>query len=134
MLPNGGYLLGDSAYALTTYVMNPFPHPPISHREARFNKLLSSMRMAVERVYGQLKGHWRMLKTFIPCTDYPCCVKIIHVCCILHKICIDRENIRPDDEMALIEREEEQGPEAVVNAQDGIQKREYLAHLALDLY
>jgi hypothetical protein len=118
--------------------MKAFPdYYILNHRERHFNKVLSSMRMVVERAFGCLKGQWRILSKEIYCTDIERIIKIIHACCILHNLCIDMGDILSDD----IDREledninDEYDDEANERREEtaGIQKREYLADLLMNL-
>ena len=69
-IPGGTYIIADAAYPLRTYIMKAFPdYYILTHRERRFNKILSSMRMVVERAFGCLKERWRILLKEIYCTD-----------------------------------------------------------------
>ncbi|KAL6457326.1 hypothetical protein MHYP_G00342890 [Metynnis hypsauchen] len=55
-----GWLLGDSGYALQTWLMTPLCNPQ-TDRERRYNSLHSRTRSVVERAIGQLKNRWRCL-------------------------------------------------------------------------
>ena len=47
------YLYGDSAYALTPYMMTPFPSLNITPEKAEFNQKMSKVRQAVEWSFGK---------------------------------------------------------------------------------
>ena len=92
------------------------------------------MRMVVEQAFGCLKGRWRILLKEIYCTDIERTIKIIHACCILHNLCIDTGDLLSED----IDREIEDDDEyEVANERReetaGVQKREYLANLLMNL-
>jgi hypothetical protein len=115
--------------------MKAFPNYYIlTSREHHFNKILSSMRMIVERAFGHLKERWRILLKEIYCISIERIIKIIHACCILHNICIDMgdllfsENIdrEMDDNIDNDEHEAENEEREEIA---GAQKREYLANL-----
>jgi hypothetical protein len=102
------------------------------------------MRMVVERAFGQLKGRWRILSKEVNCTDLERITKIIHACCILHNICIDKgdllsfEDEIEDDSSEGGDEENEDDEEAFIENEGrertaGIQKREYLADLLMNL-
>jgi hypothetical protein len=67
MMPAGGnrqmlYLYGDPAYHLSHGVISPYgPRKQISQRKRRFNKDLSSHRIAVEHSFGQIFRLWTSL-------------------------------------------------------------------------
>lgn len=77
-------LLGDSAYPLSTWLMKPYPEGAgVTPHQLKFNHILSSCRMAVERAFGRLKIRFRCLLklneshiTFIS--------QIVSACCVLH--------------------------------------------------
>jgi len=54
--------------------------------------------MAVERAFGKLKSRWRILKNVMEITDMETIVDVIDVCCILHNLCIDCDDIWDTDE------------------------------------
>ena len=58
----GPYLVGDSAYPLTPWLIKPFPEGTNDPDEKTFNKELSRARVVVERAFGILKGRWRVLQ------------------------------------------------------------------------
>jgi hypothetical protein len=56
------YLLGDSAYPLSTKMLTPYKRPLADiPRNAEFNDRFSSARVTIEHVYGQLKSRWASL-------------------------------------------------------------------------
>ncbi len=57
------YLLGDSGYVNTPWLMAPYPGQAYTapHDERRFNYAHSSARNVIERAFGQLKHRWRCL-------------------------------------------------------------------------
>ena len=63
MFPENNYMLGDSAYPLTTWLMPPFRD--IGHltpQQRNYNFLHSSSRIVIERAFSLLKGRFRRLK------------------------------------------------------------------------
>jgi DDE superfamily endonuclease len=57
------YVLGDSAYTLSSTILTPYKKPASLHPEnAKFNQILSSMRVRVEHCIGILKNRFQSLK------------------------------------------------------------------------
>ena len=82
------FLIGDPAYALTDWLMKPYPSQNISRSEQKFNRNLSRARVVIEQAFGKLKGRWRCLHKILE-DDVKGCVHVIEACCILHNICQD---------------------------------------------
>ncbi|CAG8519505.1 1594_t:CDS:2, partial [Scutellospora calospora] len=106
-VPGGTYIITDTAYPISTYLMKAFSdYETLTHRERHFNKVLSLIRMIIEQAFGILKGCWRILSKEIYCTDLERIIKIIHACCILHNLCIDREDILSLEEIEIEESQD----------------------------
>uniref|UniRef100_A0A914UQC5 Putative nuclease HARBI1 n=1 Tax=Plectus sambesii TaxID=2011161 RepID=A0A914UQC5_9BILA len=73
-----GLLLGDSAYALSTFLMKPLPNP-VTDPEKRYQKAFLTTRATVERTFGQLKGRWNCLHQELRYSPPRCCA-IIGAC------------------------------------------------------
>ena len=100
----GPYLLGDSAYPLSPWLMKPCPEGTRDPREIAFSKELSSARVKVECAFGVLKSRWRiLLKRFD--SGIPFAIRNAVACAVLHNICI-----RSGDEWDDEEEEDDFGP------------------------
>ncbi|KAL6455128.1 hypothetical protein MHYP_G00364350 [Metynnis hypsauchen] len=82
-----GWLLGDSGYALQTWLMTPLCNPQ-TDRERRYNSLHSRTRSVVERAIGQLKSRWRCLDRtggmLLYRPEKVC--RIVRACGVLHNV------------------------------------------------
>lgn len=87
------HLLGDSGYFLNNWLMIPYENRgSLNRKQKYFNHALSSTRVVIENVFGQLKGRWRILK-FVDVNSIKKVVKIIITCCILHNFCLMNKDI-----------------------------------------
>ena len=87
------FLIGDSAYPLTTWIMKPFAHnTSLTIQQKNYNYALCRARTVVENGFGRLKARWRRLLKRID-MDVDKVPNIITACCILHNLCeINREH------------------------------------------
>lgn len=85
-------LLGDAGYPQYAWLMAPVRYPR-SPAQLRYNKALRRTRAVVETTIGLLKARFLCLARpggellYSP----PKCVRIILACCMLHNICLDRQ-------------------------------------------
>lgn len=91
--PSQYHLIGDAAYGLHINMIVPFPGPELSDEQQTHNTKHSSTRMAVERLFSDLKSRWIRLKA-LRC-EMTLATKIIAVCCVLHNLCINNGDIAP---------------------------------------
>lgn len=91
--PEGTHVLADSAYTLQENVLVPYrDNGYLSPEERYFNRCLSGARATVERAIGLLKMRWRILLNEFPIRRRDLQPFIIYAICILHNICLMREN------------------------------------------
>lgn len=83
----GPYLVGDSAYTLSPWLIKPYPEGTRDPDEILFNKNLSSARVQVECAFGILKGRWRILQKRLD-SRIDFVIKCTVACAVLHNICI----------------------------------------------
>lgn len=86
------FLLGDSAYACSQYLIRPYrDNGHLSSRQNIFNRKLSSGRIVIEHSFGLLKQRFRQL--------YYCKLKGIKKLCHFIRACIVLHNLCNDDKL-----------------------------------
>ena len=90
----GQYLLGDSAYSPTKYMIPLYKAlHTLRHSNQKFNRRLSSIRIDIEHAFGMLKSQWksltglRLILTNHHQYEYACIW--ITVCMVLHNILLN---------------------------------------------
>lgn len=92
-----GYLIGDSGYACSRFLITPYLHPANLSEEA-FNTAHCRTRNTIERVFGWWKRRFHVLHSEIKMKPAKVC-KIIGACAILHNIAISlKEEMDDEDE------------------------------------
>jgi len=85
--PVAPFLLGDSAYPLSSSLIKPYSDMSFDPKERHFNKELSRARVKIENAFGILNSRFRILKTVL--SDKLSMISDIILCCaILHNICL----------------------------------------------
>ena len=93
LIPRGFYLLGDSAFPLTNWLITPFRDCGNLNRQQRdFNKTHAKSRVVIERAYGLLKCRFRRLLR-LDASDMEIMVKSILSACVVHNVCIKGEDL-----------------------------------------
>ena len=127
-LPPDYHMLGDSAYALTDYMLVPFrDNGHLSAVEKRFNSAHSSTRVEVERAIGLLKGKFRRLK-YLEMTKVESMSLVIFAACALHNFVIYHSGIHEDNiDVSDSDNDTENDGEGLT--QTGTEKRHAIAHM-----
>lgn len=87
--PENSYMLGDSAYQPTAWVVVPYKNVNnISIRKTQFNKLMSSPRVKIEHSFGMVKNRFRRILHFSEIRSLKLMNDIVVSACVLHNICI----------------------------------------------
>ncbi|EXX63376.1 hypothetical protein RirG_152920 [Rhizophagus irregularis DAOM 197198w] len=82
LIQDDDYLLGDSAYPISPFLIPPFKDPS-SRKHKKFNQFHSCHRVVIENTFGRLKARFRMLKDLdIKMVKmgvlFTCCAIILH--------------------------------------------------------
>lgn len=94
----GPYLLADSAYKATTFLVKPFRIKAGLHLQEKhaFDRQLSKGRVKVENAFGLLKNRWRILRELN--VDLPFAPTVVGACCALHNYVQLRGESEPHDQ------------------------------------
>ena len=91
-------LVADSAYPLKNWLIKPFSNRGhLLPQKRRFNEKLSAMRSVIEREFGSLKGHWRLLLKKIE-QSHTSVPRSVTAACVLHNFCIMQGDSFDDDD------------------------------------
>ena len=83
-------VVGDSAYPLKTWLLPVLKdNGALTEDQKKFNKELSKARIISEHAFGLIKGRWRVLLKRLD-EDHKRTPDTIVACCVLHNICIMR--------------------------------------------
>jgi len=123
---DNGWLLGDSGYPLSPFLMTPVINATTAADQA-YNKRHSKTRNTIERAFGLLKMRFRCLHKTGGCLQSPPtgCVHIICTCAVLHNICIDNHVPAPSADVE-IEDNDDLPPPATTNNDNGARIRSRL--------
>lgn len=84
-VPTPCILVGDEAFALSSYMMRPYPYKQsrVDRRKENFNYRLCRTRRIVENAFGILVQKWRLFNRPIE-TDIKKTIIIVKTACLLH--------------------------------------------------
>ena len=91
--PFHGYILGDSAYPLTQWLLTPFSNPDTPQKHA-FNLSHKKTRVLIENTFGRLKRRFHLLHSENRHPKIGDIVRDIRACGILHNIAVSKN--QPD--------------------------------------
>nr|XP_043625839.1 protein ALP1-like [Erigeron canadensis] len=82
-----GYLLTDGIYPRWSTFVKAYPHL-VDPKEKKFKRVQEAARKDIERVFGVLKGKWKILERPIRYIYLDKIGKVVEACCILHNMII----------------------------------------------
>lgn len=108
-------LLGDEAFALTEYMMRPYPRSgPLDRKKKVFNYRLSRARRVVECAFGLLRGRWRIFAKPIIASDKTT-TKIVQAAICLHNFLMKSELSMSDANRNYLQMDITQPSEGLVD-------------------
>jgi hypothetical protein len=98
------YVLGDSAYRQSDWMMKPYPAAEEADGtyQRSFNIAHAKARVEVENAFGRLKARWRRMKC-LDTSDVATGTEWIHACVVLHNFCEVRDDLLSLEEVMEVE-------------------------------
>ena len=90
--------VGDEAFAVSKFVLRPYPNKNLSVKKRIFNYRLCRARRMVECTFGILANKWRIFHRPLDVNE-DFCISIIKACCLLHNITRTHEGVEFEDEL-----------------------------------
>lgn len=103
-----GFLVGDAAFQLQTWMMTPFRETQMQEEVAKrrnYNKILSGTRIVIEHAFGMLKGRFRRL-TYVEAKSVEKVSKLCMGACVLHNLSLERGDVWEADGPEIAEEAE----------------------------
>ncbi|KAJ8964337.1 hypothetical protein NQ314_004980 [Rhamnusium bicolor] len=124
--PNNSHII-DAAYGIHPQLLTPYKdNGHLTARQNNYNFCHTLARIAIERAFGLLKSRFRRLLDCLPLTDIQYVPEFILACCVLHNICLGRNDlIDPVHDNANLQRN---CVNRVQNRQGGIAKRQEITN------
>ena len=96
---HGFFIVGDSAYPLSTYLLVPYPNAKPHSAEDAFNFWLSNSRIQIECTFGELIMRFGLFWRTLRFPDLNVCCRIIRAAAKLHNFLVDCREDTADDDM-----------------------------------
>ena len=103
--PTPYFLIGDDAFALSSFMMKPYSKPHMLIEERVFNYRLSRARRVVENAFGIMAARWQILLSTIQVEPKRCQTLVEALVC-LHNLCRMRYPTLPP---GAVDREDDEG-------------------------
>ncbi|XP_037091491.1 putative nuclease HARBI1 [Pollicipes pollicipes] len=99
ILPQNGFIVGDSAFELQSWLMTPFRENQLAEnreKKKKYNYLISSTRVVVEKTFGILKARFRRLSC-VEAQSVQKVAKLIVTAGVLHNISLQEHDFWKED-------------------------------------
>ncbi|KAJ8766698.1 hypothetical protein K2173_004522 [Erythroxylum novogranatense] len=120
------WIVGNSGFPLTDWVLVPYTHQHLTWAQHTFNEKIEHIQGVAKEAFMRLKGRWACLqkRTEVKLQDLPV---LLGACCVLHNICEMRNEVMdPDLHFQLFD--DEMIPENNLRSVGAIQARDHIAH------
>lgn len=123
-LPNNTFIIGDSAYNVSEWLISPFKnYGAITQLQKDFNFKLSSTRMVIEMAFGLLKNRFRRILHFCELSNMNLIVNLVLAACVLHNICIIRNDETIIDSVEIDDNDADMDEIGIDGVEHGIEHR-----------
>lgn len=107
--PNNTHLIGDAIYGLHQHLMVPYPdNGSLTKQQKNYNLCHSSGKMMIKQAFALLKERWRSLLYVLAISRVDFTFDHILACCVLHNICLLKEDKIQLQEQIVVDMEETQ--------------------------
>ncbi|KAL6279216.1 hypothetical protein ACE6H2_016097 [Prunus campanulata] len=120
------WIVGNSGFPLTDWVLVPYTHQNLTWTQHAFNEKIGDGQRVAKDAFGKLKGRWSCLqkRTEVKLQDLPV---VLGACCVLHNICAMR-NEELDAKLSFDIFDDEIVAENSLRSATSVQARDHIAH------
>ncbi|CAB4318578.1 unnamed protein product [Prunus armeniaca] len=120
------WIVGNSGFPLTDWVLVPYTHQNLTWTQHAFNEKIGDVQRVAKDAFAKLKGRWSCLqkRTEVKLQDLPV---VLGACCVLHNICAMR-NEELDANLSFDIFDDEIVPENSLRSATSVQARDHIAH------
>lgn len=122
------HLLADEKCSIKEYLMTPFPNADnLDESEKYYNIKLYRTHVKIKNTFGNLRSRFRQLK-YLNLDTFEMMSDFIIACCVLHNICIDRDDFHNEQIYTDVSDRRHRSSLAAIKCEDfrtdlGIMKR-----------
>ena len=97
MFPENHYMIGDSAYTLTSYMLTPYKENGyLTEKQKHYNYIQAVTRNIVERTFALFKGRFPRMK-YVEVNNVKEISDIVLSTCVIHNYIIDMEGAATEE-------------------------------------
>ncbi|XP_010541080.1 PREDICTED: putative nuclease HARBI1 [Tarenaya hassleriana] len=121
-----GWIVGNSGFPLTDWLLVPYTRTNLTWTQHGFNERIGEIQAAAMAAMGRMKGRWACLqkRTEVKLQDLP---YVLGACCVLHNICeMRKEEMSPESGFKVFD--DVTVPENNLRSAAAVQARDNIAH------